>query len=267
MDNLCKPFKDSSADIKKWLNKQPEVKEESLTDWFLYDLSEKIPFLKYKQFTRNEEGKKTGADWEWWFVFSDKQSFAARVQAKKLKLKSDNYPGIAYTRNGKLQIERLLEDSLKDGFASFYSFYSSEDNRNTMCIGGKNGEGVYFGEANKIRSEFIIKSRKPLTPSNILNFTIPLSCLFCCPLTFDGNIILEGFRNHIQHYFPTISGNIGENSNPQELGFRETPGYVLELLSGDKSDQWETEYRSRFKRTNAIIAIDLRNYEKNNNRK
>ncbi len=266
MNDLCKSFNNCSADIKEWLTKQPEVKEESLTDRFLYDLSEKIPMLKYKQFTRNEEGKKTGADWEWWFVFSDKESFAARVQAKKLKPQSDNYPGIAYTRNGKLQIERFLEDSLADGFASFYSFYSSEDNEKTMCRGRKNGEGVYFGEANKIRSEFILKGRKTLIPKDILKFTNPVSCLFCCPLTFDGSNVAEGFRKHIHQYFPTVSDNIGEDSNRQGLGFRETPNYVLQLLSGDVADWWETEYRFRFERTNAIIAIDLRDYEKSNSR-
>ncbi len=281
MNTICKSFNDCSADIKNWLTKQPEVKEESLTDRFLFELSEKIPTLKYKQFSRTEEGRKTCADWEWWFVFPDNKSFAARVQAKKLKSSVDNYPGIAYTSNGRLQIERLLEDSVNDGFASFYAFYSTESAKRTLCGGrlvvegirdeeniwlggktisggGKNGEGVYFGEANKLRNEFILKSRRTLTPKDILNFTNPVSCLFCCPMTFGGNDI-EGFRRHIQEYFPTISNNIKENSNQQELGFRETPNYVLQLLSGDIADWWETEYRSRFERTNAIIVIDFRN--------
>ncbi len=82
MNTICKSFNDCSADIKKWLTKQPEVKEESLTDRFLYNLSEKIPTIKYEQYTKTEEGRKTGADWEWWFIFSDKKSFAARIQEK-----------------------------------------------------------------------------------------------------------------------------------------------------------------------------------------
>lgn len=126
MNNICNSFTDCTTKVKKWLTKQPEVKEESLTDWLLYSLSEKISTIKYKQFTRTEEGRKTGADWEWWFVFPNKRSFAARVQAKKLQPNSDCYYGIAYTSNDKLQIERLLEDSAKDGMVSFYAFYSTE---------------------------------------------------------------------------------------------------------------------------------------------
>ncbi len=259
MHTICKSFTECSADIKKWLAKQPEVKEESLTDWFLYDLSEKVPTIKYKQFTRIEEGRKTGADWEWWFIFSDKESFAARIQAKKLKPTVDNYPGIAYTSNGLLQIERLLGDSAKDGFASFYSFYSTENGGSTMCGGRLNGEGVYLGEANSLRDEFILKGKKPLTPQDILRFTNPISCLFCCPMIFEmSSNIAEGFRQHVKKYFPRLNGNGGENNNREELGFRETPRYILELAAGDIPDWWENEYRFYLARTNAIVTIDLR---------
>jgi hypothetical protein len=259
MNTICKSFNDCSADIKKWLSKQPEVKEESLTDRFLYDLSEKVPTVRYKQFTRTEEGRKTGADWEWWFIFSDKKSFAARVQAKKLKLKSDNYAGIAYTSNGKLQIERLLDDSAKDGFASFYSFYSTEDSGSTMCGGRLNDEGVFIAEANNLRNEFILKGKRTLAPKDILKFTNPVSCLFCCPMTYEnGSNIVDGFKRHIENYFPTLNDNRGENSNLNELGFRETPNYILQLASGDIPEWWEREYQFNFQRTNAIITIDLR---------
>lgn len=260
MNSICKTFKACSSDIQRWITKQPEVKEESMTDRFLYDLSEKIPTLKYKQFTRTEEGRKTGADWEWWFIFSNKEAFGARVQAKKLKDKVDNYTGIAYVSNDRLQIERLLDDSAKDGLASFYSFYTSESSTDTMCGGREVGEGVFLGEANKLRDEFILQPRKKLAPADILNFTNPISCLFCCPITFDhGKNIKEGFRKHIKRYFPDFSNNRREGSNQEELGFMPTPNYILQFLSDNAEDYWETEYRTRFEKTNAIVVIDLRN--------
>lgn len=88
-----------------------------MTDRFLFDISEKLPIVKYKQFTRMEEERKTGADWEWWFLFPNDKAFCARVQAKKLKTDKDNYAGIDYTTNGMLQIERLIEDSNKEDYA------------------------------------------------------------------------------------------------------------------------------------------------------
>lgn len=268
MNNICKSFNDCSAEVKKWLTKQPEVKEETLTDWLLYNLSEKIPALKYKQFTRSEEGRKTGADWEWWFVFSNKKAFAARIQAKKLKASIDNYPSIAYTSNGKLQIERLLDDSVKDGFASFYALYSTENNHNTMCGGRKNGEGVFLGEANKLRNEFIMQSRRALNPSDILSHTNPISCLFCCPLTYEGGKDVEsGFRRHLEQYFPTFSDKLGERQNIQELGFREPPNYVKQLLENETIPEWwENEYRFYFEKINAIIVIDMRYADEHNSR-
>lgn len=257
MIELCKPFIECSSEIKTWLSKQPEVKEESLTDWFLYNLSEKTPTIKYKQFTRNEEGQKTGADWEWWFVFSNKKSFAARIQAKKIKVNGDNYPGIAYSNSKGLQIELLLEDSANENFASFYSFYSTEDSSQSNCKKLMPDGGVFFGEANKLRDEFILKGRRRLDPKDIIQFTHPISCFFCCPLTSKLDIE-SGFRAYLSQYFPTWNDNRKENSNQQQLGFKETPNYIRQLLSDNVPEFWEAEYSFRFRNVDAVIAIDLR---------
>ena len=162
MNNICKVFNECSNDILNWLSKQPEVKEESMTDRFLFDISEKLPIVKYKQFTRMEEGRKTGADWEWWVLFPNDKSFCARVQAKKLKNDKDNYAGIAYTTNGMLQIERLLEDSNKNDFASLYAFYSSESSKYTLCGGRKGNEGVFITDAEHLKNEILDNPRANL---------------------------------------------------------------------------------------------------------
>ena len=266
MNQVCQSLNDCSIEIKNWLTKQPEVKEESLTDWFLYNLSERIPAMKYIQFSRIEEGQKTGADWEWWFVFSDKRSFGTRVQAKKLKSNKDNYPGIAYTSNGRLQIERLLEDSADKGLASFYAFYSAEDKLRTLCGGKLNGEGVFFGEANKLQQELIMKNRRTLVPVDILRFTNPVSCLFCCPMTYEGRDIEEGFKRHLSEYYPTFSDNenISKNIDKTELGFQTTPNHIRQMIDSEEIPEWwQLEYRHYLEGINALVVIDLRDKEIN----
>lgn len=259
MKRLCEIFEDSSSYVKNWLEEQPELKEESMTDWFLYNLSKQAPTIRYKQFTRTEEGRKTGADWEWWFVFSESESFALRVQAKKLKSNKDNYSGIAYVSGDKLQIERLLDDSAKDGFASFYAFYSTEDSKPAKCGGMNSSGGIFISEANNLRSEFILKGKKKIEPQDIIKYSNSISCLFCCPMVFESSNVGEGFRHHIKSYFPTISDNLSNNNITQD-GFRETPQYILSLINEPNIPEWwEQEMRSSIERINAIVVVDLRN--------
>ena len=106
----CKEVKKISEHIREWISEQPAVKEESLTDYLLFQMSERVPRIRYKAFSRQVEAKTTGADWEWWFVLSDDCAYKLRVQAKKGF--SDNYPHIAHCNRYGLQIEKLLEDAI-----------------------------------------------------------------------------------------------------------------------------------------------------------
>ena len=83
MENLCDILKDLNTKIFEWMSAQPTVKEESITDWLLYELSKRSVQVAYKAFNRYEEAKYTGADWDWVFVFDDGTVWL-RVQAKKL---------------------------------------------------------------------------------------------------------------------------------------------------------------------------------------
>ena len=47
----------------------------------------------------------------------------------------------------------------------------------------------------------------------------------------------------------------------QEIGFKDTPTSILQLLSSDKvEDWWEKEYRTQFEKTNAILVVDFREH-------
>lgn len=124
MNSVCQHLQESAAYIRNWLEKQPGVKEESLTDWLLFDTATRVPNISYRAFTRHEEARETGADWEWWFVFPTK-SFRFRVQAKKLSPTNDNYPELARTNRHGLQIDKLLSNSESANAIPLYAFYSA----------------------------------------------------------------------------------------------------------------------------------------------
>jgi len=54
--------------LAQWRREQPNVGEESLTDYLLWQVSRHLECVKYVKFTRHQEARFTGADWEWWFV-------------------------------------------------------------------------------------------------------------------------------------------------------------------------------------------------------
>lgn len=141
-------LRNSSLYVRKWLIRQPSVKEESITDWLLFDISERIKGIYYRAFTRHEEAGKTGADWEWWFVFRD-FAMKLRIQAKKLILKQDNDPSLAHTNRHGLQIEKLLKDSINENFIPLYAFYTSHADV-TMCGKKILDEGVYLAGGKQI---------------------------------------------------------------------------------------------------------------------
>jgi hypothetical protein len=105
------------------MDKQPHVKEESLTDWMLYKISEDIENIKYLSFTRREEAV-NGADWEWWILMRN-SAYRFSVQAKKLNGR-DNWAAINYCNKNDTQINLLLDISTMKGSYPLYLFYSIE---------------------------------------------------------------------------------------------------------------------------------------------
>jgi len=120
-------FHDISRECYDWLKKQPNVKEESLTDWILYTVSERSSQFYYKAFSRNEEAY-NGADWEWWILTGDYSNYTAYrflVQAKKLKKDQDNYPLISYSNRNGLQIDLLIDSAKCRNAMPIYIYYST----------------------------------------------------------------------------------------------------------------------------------------------
>jgi len=266
MPNEHESLKKSSLYVRKWLERQPAVKEESITDWLLFDISERIKSVYYKAFSRQEEARKTGADWEWWFVFRD-FSLRLRIQAKKIKLAKDNYSSIAYTNQYGLQIEKLLDDSLKDNFIPLYAFYTPKASV-TMCGANILDEGVYIAGGKTVFDSFLLKGKRVVSDADILQLSNPLSCLLGCHLSFmNGGRLAEYFNKYYHNDISfDDSDNIKNNQHPEMRGFhREIPNYISSFLEHSIEglpDWWEKEFSFQLEGINALMVFDARNANK-----
>jgi hypothetical protein len=117
MNNIdCQILKASSKYIRAWLAGQPNAKEESLTDWLLYDVSKSSANFLYRAFTRHEEARQTGADWEWWLLLP-LHNLRLRIQAKKLlpkcRVPCDHVPTRSWALFKARDVMRGLIEDLK----------------------------------------------------------------------------------------------------------------------------------------------------------
>ena len=253
---ICDEFKKTSKKVRNWIDAQPEVKEESITDWMLYRLSEKLPMFKYKQFTRKEENAITGADWEWW-ILTPNGSFGARIQAKRLRGHSNNLKALTYTRGPKSQLDTLLDNARDVGLPAFYAFYSG--NRHvSKCSQLYSDGGIHLVAAKTIESEIDMPaSYVKISDSDIIGWGVPLSCLFCCPMNnYKGVGLLEQLRRFLYVYFPVF----GEGND--NIGFkREPPDYITSLVSESEQERLVSSSDSNIAgQVAGIVVIDLRIY-------
>jgi hypothetical protein len=253
----CEKLKESSQYVRGWISRQPSVKEESITDWLLDDISRKIKKITYKPFTRHEEAHETGADWEWWFIFDD-YAYKLRVQAKKLN-KNGNYASINKTNKYGLQINKLLKDARKKNFLPFYAFYTCEVG-NVMCKRNINDEGVFMAGASRINNDFILPDRKVIKSSAILRRTVALSCMLCCPYCQQ---LEHGFPYFLfKYYWSEFEYGLEVDAQRPLLGYyREIPPYVSSLLQyrqGELPGWWEGEYRHEVDDIDALLVYDAR---------
>lgn len=261
----CKKLTDCSKYIRTWINLQSAVKEESLTDWLLFNISQKIKRITYKAFSRFEEATKTGADWEWWFLFPS-FNVRTRIQAKKIDPSKDNYPSIAYTNRHGLQIDKLLSDAERTNSIPLYAFYTNVQERlNCEKARGKH-EGVFLAGGKQVYSDFIVNGKKEVRPNSILKKCIPLSCLLCCPLNEDRE---KGFIEFLIFYYSHEVGIDAEQSLAEsqwELRgiYSQVPNYISNFIQYKESglpEWWESEFQYDIEGINALMIYDARHYE------
>ncbi len=89
--DLCQSNKAISKEVKNFILNVGDIKEESITDYLVWkwkEIDNKFNVINVSTFTRNEENKVSGADFEMeiWVVGKTKK-YPLVIQAKKFMLK------------------------------------------------------------------------------------------------------------------------------------------------------------------------------------
>jgi hypothetical protein len=109
-----------------------ELREETITQDLLLDISIALPGLSVQAYTTRQEAG-NGADWQWEWWFEGRQWFGLRVQAKRLQRLRSGQLGynLGYVSGGKgakrRQIDLLIEDAGEAGIPAAYVLYNGPD--------------------------------------------------------------------------------------------------------------------------------------------
>ena len=266
-------FHDTSGECYRWLQKQPNVKEESLTDWILYTISERTDRFYYKAFTRNEEAR-SGADWEWWVLVDDYRGFCAYrflVQAKKLKKAQDNYSLIAYGNRNGLQIDLLIDSAKHRNAMPIYIYYSIalpeiiqqinnfdfiDKSIVAWCEGCTNG--AYMAMARSVKRKIFDSPRKKITEVDLLNNSLGLSM---CDLLFRSKYSPKEIMDSLNRFY---INNMGDNTAISPNGIKHfgnfIPNYLTTLIdqNEDFPDWYESEFKYHLDDIAGVAVVDLR---------
>lgn len=258
MANLMDIFNSSKAldhAVHDFIRHVPDVKEESITDYLLWQwrtIDSRLKYISIRSYTRIEESRRTGADLdlELWLIGSTTH-IALAVQAKKFIKSHDCYVRkLRYPRNTKQQLNMLLSYASSQERHPVYLIYAiSDPATTTLCPSDCMNSAVFIADA-KIMGEFADGKRgKRVSKNKLLAESIPFHCLFCCP----GQSQMECFQN----FFADCTSNNGDRPNG------ELPEYVQLLLSEPRSFSWELikELRSceHLRRFRALAVYDMRN--------
>lgn len=264
-------FHQTSNYCYNWIQKQPHVKEESLTDWLLFYVNQNIPNIYYTTFTRNEEAV-SGADWEWWIVTEDyrgTRAYRLLVQAKKTKTNKDNYPIVAYGNKNGLQIDLLIKKAIERGALPLYAYYSScipdineqisninyiDENLLRWCEKCLNG--CFLSSAFDTQKKLFRLPRRKISEEELINSSFGLSIL---DLLFvdvtKREQLLRGLNSHFINSVGTTDLRKGITYYNNSI-----PPYVNYYINheGDVQSWYEGEFKSQIGDINGIVVIDVR---------
>jgi hypothetical protein len=250
----------ASKEIKNWINVDPEVGEESLTDRLYYHLSS-YRDIRCHRFNRRQEGK-SGADMVWCFRISNNY-YLMYVQAKKLnKSSSKNHSGINY-RDGK-QFELLTANAKSQNMLASYMFYTNIAST-TKCRWPYEHEGVFLANAHIIKGidNKYISNTSATSPENILKLCIGISCIERCPLIFDESSAMKGFEVFINTYMINGSESFDNDENLfYKHDIEGLPGYLKYIVrniegNNDLPDWFEEEFRDSIDSLSGVIIYDI----------
>ena len=206
-NNTHGSFHSVSKDTFFWINNQPYVKEESITDRVVYELNKNNPYVICVEFNRNEEAF-NGADWEWWFLKGEKTSdliaYRFRVQAKKMmQERKDNRHLFHYANKNGFQIEALIKRAKENRAFPFYALYtgyheSGPDNVKlfeiasyvkNLCKKCKNG--IFLLSAYEAYEDYFKRTDMKAATADLISRSFPASMI---------DIILNAYHRFYYNY-------------------------------------------------------------------
>lgn len=273
-------FHECSKYVYDWLSRQNHVKEESITDWLLYEISQKCDFIFYQAFSRHEESQ-NGSDWEWWVLVKDSSkihkfnAYRFLIQAKKLlPCGGDNYPLIAYSNKNGTQVDLLINSANNRNALPLYMYYSigktdiAEQIMNLnhipedilrWCSSCTNG--CYLSLANIVYDLLYNVPRTKILDSKLLNSSFKLSMLdwFCDFGWNDVDIMLNDLNGELLNKEIVYSRQyINYGIQGIKHNERSIPKYLNVFLQSknDKLDWFEEEMNMTD--ISGLGVIDLR---------
>lgn len=258
--SLCCVLKSCSAYIYDWLNYRASNAvnmlpcEESITDWLIYEVCKNATasYVVTTRYTKLQESKITGADWEWVFIF-DNGTYVFRIQAKKLEC-VNNYDKINYPKGTAQQITKLIADANLHNAFPVYVFYSC-DVTICKCSVHQLNNGVFISDANQIDRDFVASGKSVIAKDDISKDSIPLPCLLCC----NSNAVIDStgslFITQLKKQFKLQDDYI------YKIRQQNIPNYIHDILTykDQKFPAWyEEEYRKNLKRLDGILVFDCR---------
>lgn len=274
-------FHNISKECYEWLNKQPNVKEESLTDWLLYQASIRDKRVFYKAFTRNEESY-NGADWEWWILTKGHYGLSAYrllIQAKKLKRYHNNYGAITYGNKNGMQIDLLISSAVNRQALPLYAYYTSSqpdinEQLNNFSFIDQNIirwceaciNGVYLSPALSIRKNFIEQPTRKVSEEELINNSLGLSLL---DLLFKENQekddeflnCLENLNNHFSNWCRenTLANDYVYEHEIRgfKYSYKQFPRYLKTIIEsqGRNIDRLESEFHRDLEGLSGVAVI------------
>lgn len=266
MTTICEENKKVSKLVHDFIVNVSDVGEESITDYLIWkwrEIDRRFNYLNLRKFTKEEENKKSGADFELelWLV-GRKNSFPLVIQAKKFIPTHNAYCSkLNYMADKKRQIDLLIEYSEKKNRLPFYLIYSVPD-KDTEVMCKKSGINpyddqisLYLADACDLREISDKCKHKKISKNSILKHSNPFCCLFCCPLSN------KDLSEYFAQYYPEVYNSCKENGyiyNDNNI-----PMYVRSLLDHEIPEYQPKEAKAFVKeygleRIRNIGVLDMR---------
>lgn len=156
----------------------PDVKvsygEETITETNLLEIRRRHPRkVTLMTFSKSQESKNTGADWEW-HIIGRIYTLKMRVQAKRIH-KAGGIGNLKQMGKGaaKPQIDLLIEDAKANSLFPAYCFYCAEPQRSYWVKGTAEEKSETFETGCLIADAETVKSKSPKKLIEIESDTVP----------------------------------------------------------------------------------------------